>query len=29
MLIGSAMGMALGVYGASEIIASSLRYFFP
>lgn len=25
MLIGSAMGMALGAYGASEIIASSLR----
>ncbi len=29
MLLGCAMGMALGAYGAGEIISSSLRCFFP
>jgi len=29
MLIGSAMGMALGAYGASTIVAAGLRVVFP
>lgn len=29
MLLGSAVGLALGAYGASEVVASGLRCFFP